>query len=573
MTLPNNSAFNNEKETPRDHAWLFWMFAALFACFILCAAIIFCGLAVRTIQNNLRNEKEIPEVNFPTGNLPDVSPEVEADPAWKLLIDEEFNDNQNEWNVGPYQNDSLTLDRTIENGVYLWEYQSKGGWNFWGFPDSIPSARDFIATVEIKHILGNPLEGFGIILRAFNEEYYLLEINENGYIYFWIHTNNKYDILMEHTTSVLGNGQPNQIMVKAIGENFTFYVNGTLAGEINDDRLKSGFVGVFASTSGQPGDIPAPAPIYMPAAQEAHPSRYEMDNFKVWIPTSDAGELGALTPAKGRIVFVSDQHGNPEIHTINADGTDPARLTNNGADDLSPKWSFDGTKIAFVSTRDGNPEIYTMNSDGTEITRITNNAADDLDPAWSPDGAQIIFSSNRDENYEIYIHDLKAETVERITDNAAEDRYPDWSSKGETILYQSEQYGVAALYTLELSTREDTRITPRLSPYGHSNADLSTSGSSIVYTTGNTENQTGIMIYHLDTKKSMDVVTASVNQSIKSVSNLFPTWSGDDKQIAFVSSRDKQPDIYIISSDGKSIFRVTDTESSEWDLDWTGNLP
>ena len=46
-------------------------------------------------------------------------------------------------------------------------------------------------------------------------------------------------------------------------------------------------------------------------------------------------------------------------------------------------------KIAFASTRDGanndpaNNEIYTMNPDGSEVTRLTNNAYYDAAPAWS----------------------------------------------------------------------------------------------------------------------------------------------------------------------------------------------
>ena len=39
----------------------------------------------------------------------------------------------------------------------------------------------------------------------------------------------------------------------------------------------------------------------------------------------------------------------------------------------SPLWG----KIVFYSTRDGNPEIYTMNSDGSNQTRITFNEVGD----------------------------------------------------------------------------------------------------------------------------------------------------------------------------------------------------
>jgi hypothetical protein len=37
-------------------------------------------------------------------------------------------------------------------------------------------------------------------------------------------------------------------------------------------------------------------------------------------------------------------------------------------------------KIMFFSDRDGNAEIYTMNPDGSEQTRLTENDASDLEP-------------------------------------------------------------------------------------------------------------------------------------------------------------------------------------------------
>jgi len=115
----------------------------------------------------------------------------------------------------------------------------------------------------------------------------------------------------------------------------------------------------------------------------------------------------AMTPEVarviGKIAFTSDRDGNTEIYTMDADGGGQTRLTENPAEDYSPGWSPDGTRLVFVSARDGNPEIYVMQADGSGQTRLTNNTADDLSPSWTPNGAQIAFVTNRDGNDEIYL--------------------------------------------------------------------------------------------------------------------------------------------------------------------------
>ncbi len=544
----------NNQDSSDTYAWII---VAIFIALILCVSIIFCGLGFWIIRSNGISDLQ-PEVETASEPKVDILQTISVDPQWKLLINDEFNNNQNDWEIGPYQSDSLTLDRTIKEGKYVWDYESKAGWYFWVFPDS-NTVQDFVATVEIKHLEGNLNEEFGLIIRAYDDKYYLLEMAENGRISFVISDNDQETTLMERSISTVKVGESNQITVQAQGNHFAFYVNGHLVDEIDDDRLTRGYIGILTSTDGRPKSIfdnDSDNP------EQYYPSKFEVDNFKIWVPITGYTKLETLTPEAGRIVFVSDKDGNPEIYSINTDGVDPDRLTNNTADDHSPQWSPDGSQIAFVSTRDGNPEIYIMNANGTGITRITHNPSEDLDPAWSPDGKKIVYSSNRDDNYEIYTHNLETGEAERLTENISEDRHPDWSSKDGLIFYKSTQYGSVTLYALQVSTKESTRVELRIPPNGMSRPVFSVDGLKVVYETGIAKDKTGIILYDLDKKQSVELAG-------KNEANLSPAWSPTGRQIAFVTKRDGQTDIYIISDNAAEIFRVTNTEANEWDLDWT----
>ena len=94
--------------------------------------------------------------------------------------------------------------------------------------------------------------------------------------------------------------------------------------------------------------------------------------------------------------------GNCGIWKMAPNGKGQAPVTNNESD-TTPAWSPDGNRIAFMSARDGNWEIYTVNGDGSQPTRLTDNSADDGIPTWSPDGNWIAFVSSRGGLWSLYL--------------------------------------------------------------------------------------------------------------------------------------------------------------------------
>jgi Tol biopolymer transport system component len=155
---------------------------------------------------------------------------------------------------------------------------------------------------------------------------------------------------------------------------------------------------------------------------------------------------------------------NYEIFVINADGTNPTRLTNNPGSDFEPTWSPDGTKIAFTSKRHSdnggtvktnNEDIYIMDADGTDPVRLTHNDGSesclpsenfnchfDGQPDWSPDGSKIAFISGRTGVPNVFTMDSDGENETNVTeDNSSNHQYPAWAPDGTKIAYWSYQTG------------------------------------------------------------------------------------------------------------------------------------
>ena len=150
--------------------------------------------------------------------------------------------------------------------------------------------------------------------------------------------------------------------------------------------------------------------------------------------------FAGATPTEAKILFCVDG----DICVMNDDGSRRRRLTyNTTALDDSPRWSPDGKKIAFTRVMNKTQsqttaEVFIMNADGTDPQRLTHNNVLDVDSSWSPDGERIAFSSTRSGDWEVFVIELATRTVTQLTGLEGEGGAgsPDWSPDGTQIAFE-----------------------------------------------------------------------------------------------------------------------------------------
>ncbi|MDQ4122089.1 MAG: DUF5050 domain-containing protein [Acidobacteriota bacterium] len=273
----------------------------------------------------------------------------------------------------------------------------------------------------------------------------------------------------------------------------------------------------------------------------------------------DQTEFAIQTTQNGKIAFTSSRaSSNPEIYTMNPDGSQQTRLTNNNANEYSPTFSPDATRIAFESDRDGGRiEIYVMNADGSNQTRITNNNFNDTDPFFSLDGTKIVFLSDRDGNGEIYIMNVDGSGQTRLTNNTVGERDPTISRDGSKIAFARDTANGAEIYIMNMDGSGQTRLTNN--NFHDEHPSFSPDGSKIVFTSFRNGNYD---IYIMNVNG-----TGEARLTTNTGYDWLPSFSPDGTRIAFESSRNGNSDIYVMNSDGTNQTRLT-TTGFEGDPDW-----
>ncbi|HEX8638208.1 MAG TPA: hypothetical protein VF692_09110, partial [Pyrinomonadaceae bacterium] len=267
-----------------------------------------------------------------------------------------------------------------------------------------------------------------------------------------------------------------------------------------------------------------------------------------------------LALGNGKIAFVSRRTGNDEIYTMNPDGSNQTNISNNPANDLSPAWSFDGSKIAFARQPTGGStaiDIYTMNADGSNQIRLTNDGSS-RSPSWSPDGGKIVFAKG----FDIYLMNADGTNPIRLPTTNYNDQ-PKFSPDGSRISYLCSRPfdGIPPGLNDEICAMNGDGSNERIltkHPAAELGAVWSPDGTKIAFTTNRTTGGTEVYVMNADGSNQ-------VNLSSNPAGDSNPAWSPDGTKIAFISSRGDNFGIYLMNADGSNQTLLTaDASFVDW---------
>lgn len=338
------------------------------------------------------------------------------------------------------------------------------------------------------------------------------------------------------------------------------------------------------------------------------------------------------SPDGKSIAFTGQYDGNTEVYLIPSDGGEPQRLTytsTNSRDDLGDRmgpnnivmtWSRDGKEIVYRNRigdgfegklwrigKDGGmsealplPEggfcsyspdgkklaynrvfrefrswkyyrggmaddIWIYDTEAKKVTNVTNNVAQDIFPMWI--GDEIFFASDRDMTMNLFVYNTKTEQTEKVTNYTDYDvKFP--SSDGNTIVYEHGGY----LYRLDPKTRKSEQI------------HITLNGENVYARTEQKHVANNLTAISLSPNGKRLAVTArgevfdvpvakGVTRNITRTPGAHERdaeWSYDGKNIAYISDRTGETEIWLEPAEGGEPVQLTkDNDTYIRQLAWS----
>ncbi len=233
-------------------------------------------------------------------------------------------------------------------------------------------------------------------------------------------------------------------------------------------------------------------------------------------------------------------------------------------DAVQPQWSPHGNRIVYWGNPAGSGwrDLWTIDSEGKNKVRLTNDASIDWNPIWSPDGNHIYFLSDRSGSMNVYRFAIDEQTgnvkseLEQVTVPASNCSWLTLSHDGKKVIYSSLEKR-ANIFKIGFDPANDRFIKPSIQITTGSKTynwlDISPDGKLIATTSSGVQEDIYVM--------------NSDGTNIRRLTNDKPKdrgviWSNDGTLLYSYSDRSGKYELWKINLDGSGLEQMTKSVES-----------
>jgi len=281
---------------------------------------------------------------------------------------------------------------------------------------------------------------------------------------------------------------------------------------------------------------------------------------------TDAGYNPAWSPDGTKILYATDHAENllnrgyvSKLWTVVVATGEKRRIF--AGDAVQPSWSPHGLRIAFwevfAAGHQGQRDIWTIPADGGTAVPVTSDPAIDWSPVWSPDGRHLYFSSDRSGPMNVW-----RVAIDERTGVPSGPFEPMTVPSSSAAHMSAAADGHAIAYTSFANSKTIQRVSLDRATGAARGAPAIVIGGSRPFS-GPAPSPDGRWLAFFSLEPQLDIfVSAADGTGVRQLTNdrandRNPAWSPDGKQIAFMSNRDGENQIWSIRPDGSGLRRLT----------------
>ncbi len=255
-------------------------------------------------------------------------------------------------------------------------------------------------------------------------------------------------------------------------------------------------------------------------------------------------------------IFVSQRNGAAELYLIDLTTKKVSQITNSGRGHLSPSIALDSRTILFAERSGSNYELYSGQINAAwrnrrptvvGVNRITTGTEDKYSPSISIDGGMISFASGN--GIELMTYNGAGRRVLVPVNESTNSFNPVISPDGKRVAFASDRSGSYEIWIYTRSTGDLRQLTNGANVLGGLNWSIDS--RQLAFASGSTSNgRSGIALANSESG-SFRVLTEDNDSS--------PSLSARGDRLIFTSTRDGDPELYLLNIGSGRIERLTNS--------------